>query len=408
MIQDNIMIKRIPVSQLKPGMFIRDLNCSWVVHPLFLTRFKIESDAEIEKIVELGVREVYIDPARGIDLPGAETADEARANVECELLRMAKETAGAVGGSVSMREECDAATEIQAHARQAIQDMMLDIRMGRQFEIERVDQAIGSITDSILRNPTALIQMSQVKTKNGYTYMHSVGVCALMTAFCNTLKLGRNITRQISTGAILHDIGKMKVPNEILNKPCRLTDLEFEEMKLHVDYGCEIVRQMAPISPIAFLVLSQHHERYDGSGYPAGLKGEEISQFGQMAAIVDVYDAITSDRVYHKSMAPVEAIRKMLEWSEFHFNKELVWHFIHCVGIYPTGTLVRLESGLVGEVVEQNSASLLRPTIRVMFDARKNGAVTPYELDLSSPSGCADRITSYEPPKKKDFQSATE
>ncbi|HUW50064.1 MAG TPA: HD-GYP domain-containing protein [Sulfuricella sp.] len=400
------MIKRIPLSQLKTGMFIHDLNCSWVVHPLFLTRFKVESDAEIEKIAELGVREVYIDPARGIDLPGAETADEARFAVECELLRMGEETGGVSGGLVSVCEERDAAIEIQSHAHQAIRDMMRDIRMGRQLEMERVDQAIGGITDSILRNSTALIQMSRVKTKDNYTYMHSVGVCTLMTAFCNTLELGRDITRQISTGAILHDIGKMKVPDEILTKPGRLTDPEFEEMKRHVSYGCEIVRQLAPISPISFSVLSQHHERYDGSGYPARLKGEEISQFGQMAAIVDVYDAITSDRVYHKAMAPVEAVRKIQEWGEFHFNRELVRHFIHCVGIYPPGTFVRLESGLIGAVVEQNAASLLRPTVRMVYDTRKNWGVTPYELDLSGPSGDADRIVSYEPPEKWGLQPA--
>lgn len=393
------MIKRIPLHQLKPGMFVHDLNCSWVVHPLFLTRFKVKSDREIEKIATLGVREVYIDSVLGDDLLDALTMDEVEQNVETELLQLVETVEGMPECRIPKDEEIKAAVGIHQRANQVIRNMMSDVRLGRQLERGGIEDAIEGIADSILRNSNALIQLSQIKNKDDYTFLHSVGVCALLTSFCNVLHLGKDITRQVSIGALMHDIGKMQVPNEILNKPGRLSEMEFDEMKNHVVYGRDVVSGMECMTPIARTVLEQHHERYDGSGYPGGLKGQAISQFGQMAAIVDVYDAITAERVYHHAMAPVDALRKLQEWSKFHFNEELVWHFIRSVGIYPVGTLVKLESGLLGVVVEQNGADLLRPVLRVMYDAGKRWSVTPYTLDLAATAEHADRIVSHEQPE---------
>ena len=390
------MIKRIPLHQLKPGMFIHDLNCSWVVHPLFLTRFKVKSEQEIEKIDALGVREVYIDNALGDDLRDALTMDEVKQDIEGELLQLAQTSGNMPERRISREAEIGVAVGIHQQANQVVRDMMSDARLGRQMEGESVGLAIEGITDSILRNSNALIQLSQIKSKDDYTFLHSVGVCALMTSFCNALYLGKDVTRQVSIGSLMHDIGKMQVPNEILNKPGRLSESEFDEMKRHVAYGSDLVAGVEWMTPISRAVLEQHHERYDGSGYPAGLKGEQISQFGQMAAIVDVYDAITSERVYHQAMAPVEALRKLQEWSKFHFNEELVRHFIRSVGIYPVGTLVKLESGLLGIVLEQNGADLLSPVLRVVYDAGNRWAVTPYDLDLAAADGSADRIVSHE------------
>jgi len=393
------MIKRIPLQQLKPGMFVHDLNCSWVVHPMFLTRFKVKSDQEIEKIAALGVREVYIDSALGDDLLDALTMDEVKQDIEAELQKLV-ETAGNMPESrVSKNEEIEAAIGIHQRANHVIRNIMSDVRLGRQLERGGIEEAIEGIADSVLRNSNALIQLSQIKNKDDYTFLHSVGVCALMTSFCNVLHLGKDVTRQVSVGGLMHDIGKMQVPNEILNKPGRLTEMEFDEMKNHVVYGRDLVAGVEWFTPIARAVLEQHHERYDGTGYPAGSKGAAISQFGQMAAIVDVYDAITAERVYHQAMAPVDALRKLQEWSKFHFNEELVHHFIRSVGIYPVGTTVMLESGLLGIVVEQNGADLLRPVLRVVYDTGKSWAVTPYDLDLAV-SGRADRIVSHELPER--------
>jgi HD-GYP domain-containing protein (c-di-GMP phosphodiesterase class II) len=194
----------------------------------------------------------------------------------------------------------------------------------------------------------------------------------------------------------------MRTPDAILNKPGKLTDEEFAIMRHHVVASREILEITPHISQTALHVAAQHHERHDGSGYPNRLKGEEIAPLGRMAAIVDVYDAITSDRVYHKGMPPTEALRKLLEWSRFHFDPELVHAFVRVVGIYPVGTLVRLESGRLAVVVEQRESNLLQPLVRVMFDAKRNHYLKPEDVDLSRPlgKGGADRILGHESPEK--------
>jgi putative nucleotidyltransferase with HDIG domain len=389
------VIKKIGIRELRPGMYVRDLNCSWVAHPLFLTRFKVRTDKEIEKLLKLGVSSVYIDTSMGDDAPNAATEDEMRLSIEAALFKMAETSTGEASlQAMPTREELAGAVQIYQDANQTIQGMMSGVRLGKYSELESIEPAIHGIVDSIFHSSGALIQLGGIRTKDQYTFAHSVSVCALLTAFARTLKLGNDIIRQISIGGMLHDIGKMHVPDAILNKPGRLTDSEFDEMRLHVKHGADILSEISWISPIALQVTAQHHERYDGSGYPAGLKSAQISQFGQMAAIVDVYDAITSERVYHQAMEPVMAIRKIQEWSEQYFNVELVSHFIRSVGIFPLSTLVRLESGLLAIVVEHSGANQLYPVVRVVYDTHKRWKIDPYDLDLSKQS--ADRIASYE------------
>lgn len=393
------MIKKIDIRELNPGMYVHDLNCSWVIHPLFPTRFKVGSDKEIEKLVELGVSSVYIDTAMGDDAPHAATEDEVRLSVEDALRRIATVPgAGVEGRGISMREEWATAMQVHREANRTIQEVMSDVRLGRHSEMESIEPAIQGIVDSVFRNSGALLHLGGIRSKDQYTFAHSVNVCALLAAFARTMKLGNDITRQLSIGGMLHDIGKMRVPDEILNKPDRLTEGEFDEMRRHVQHGVDILGEVSWITPISLQVTAQHHERYDGSGYPAGLKGDQISPFGQMATIVDVYDAITSTRVYHRPMSPAVAIRKIQEWSGQYFNEELVGHFIRSVGIFPLGTPVKLESGLLAIVVGHSEASLLNPVVRIVFDTGRRSELAPYDIDLSQQS--ADRITGYESPEK--------
>jgi putative nucleotidyltransferase with HDIG domain len=394
-----VVIRKIDIRELRAGMYVHDLNCSWVAHPLYPTRFKVKSDQEVEKLIELGGSSVYIDSAMGDDAPHAATEDEVRLSVEAALLKIA-ETPGAKGSAqgISTREELASAMQIHKEANQTIQQVMSDIRLGRQSEMESIEPAIQGIVDSVFRNSGALIQLGGIRSKDQYTFAHSVSVSALLAAFARTMKLNNDIIRQLSIGGMLHDIGKMRVPDAILNKPERLTESEFEEMRRHVQHAVDILEEVSWIAPISLQVTAQHHERYDGSGYPGGLKGDQISQFGQMATIVDVYDAITSARVYHQAMPPALAIRKIQEWSGQYFNEELVGHFVRSVGIFPLGTLVRLESGLLAVVVEHSGTSLLNPVVRVMYDTGKRSGVESYDLDLSQQS--ADRIAGYESPAK--------
>ncbi|PPK77005.1 putative nucleotidyltransferase with HDIG domain [Methylobacter tundripaludum] len=398
------MIKKISIQQLKPGMFIHDINCVWMEHPFLVGALKIKNDKTIEKIAGLGVREVYIDTLKGLDVIDAPTETEVNAEIEHKMLAMVQQVKPITTTS-TLSEELKRSREVYGEANKIISNIMHDVRIGKQIEVERIDPVVEKMANSILRNKDALLSLCRIKNKDDYTFLHSVSVGALLISFAHALDFKRDVIKQLGVGGMLHDIGKTKVPNEILNKPGALTEEEFVIMKSHVVHGCSILRKSPGIAQVSFDVASQHHERFDGSGYPLGLKNSEMSVYGQMAAIVDVYDAITADRCYHKGMEPTVAIRKMFEWSKFHFNPKLLRTFIRIVGIYPVGTLVMLESGKIGVVIEQSETDMTRPLVRIIFDAKKNYFIAPKDIDLAKPlgQGGGDRIVNYESSAKWDI-----
>lgn len=394
------MAKKINIAQLKPGMYVSDLGSDWMSHPFLRSSFSVKDEAMVQKLIDSGMQEVYIDPARGDDVADAPTAEEVTEEIEREMLKVA--TAPVPERRVSTGEELVRARKIHGEANLIIRNIMQDVRLGKQVTIDKAEPVVEKLTDSILRNAGALLSLCRVKNKDDYTFLHSVSVCALQVTFCRALGMDAGTIHLAGIGGLLHDIGKVKVPDKILNKPGRLTEDEFKVMKCHVVESKKILSGTDGISETSILVASQHHERHDGSGYPEGLKGEAISQMGQMAAICDVYDAITSTRVYHKGMTPHEALSKIFEWSKFHFNPVLVQSFLRAIGIYPVGTLVMLESGMLGVVTEQSGANLLQPAVKVFYDSKRKQYLTPKEVDLSKPlgHGGGDRIASHEAPEK--------
>lgn len=389
------MMKRIDVEQLKPGMYIADLGSEWLAHPFLRGSFAVKSEATIAKIVAAGIRQVYIDPERGLDVEDAPTHHEVERQLEEEMARVAERPAPV--RRVSVGEEMGKAKRIHAEANRIIHNIMHDVRMGEQVALERVDPVVEKLTESILRNGNALLSLCRVKNKDDYTFQHSVSVCALHVSFCHAVGLDVAAVHLAGIGGLLHDIGKVRVPGVILNKPGRLEEDEFRQMKAHVIESKKILDQTPGISDASIEVAFEHHERYDGSGYPRGIKGDDISQMGRMAAICDVYDAITSERVYHTGMAPHVALRKIFEWSKFHFDPALVHQFLRTIGIYPVGTLVMLESGRIGVVLEQSAANLLHPLVRVFYDSKRRQYLPPQEIDLSRPvgHGGGDRIVGH-------------
>lgn len=396
------MIKCVNVSDLQVGMYIHDLNCDWMSHPFLRNRFVIADEREIHKIADSGIHEVYIDTDRGLDVAHAPTAEEVRLQLEREMRALGGQEPPAVEPDVGAAEELHRARVVHNEANQLIHGILSDVRLGRQVALDDVAPSVERMTRSILNNNGALLALCRIKDKDNYTFQHSVSVGALMVTFCNALKMNGDVIHQAGIGGMLHDIGKMRIPDEILNKPDRLTEREFSVMKCHVLESKAILMRSPGISETAITVAVQHHERHDGSGYPAGLKGNQISQLGQMAAIVDVYDALTSDRCYHRGISPTDALRKIYEWSKFHFNPALVQSFMRTIGIYPVGTLVRLESGRLGVVIEQNDKNLLTPKVKVVFDPREQRYLEPVVVDLSRTMGHggADRIIRHEPPNR--------
>ena len=388
------MIKRLSSDQIQAGMYIHDLDCAWMAHPFLANQFKLTQQSEIDKIRAYGIRSVYIDTDRGLDFLDAPTVAQVHAEAD-RALRQVFRSADKPLPRVTVSEEMVVARQVLLETRHVVHDLLNDVRLGRQVELEKIEPVVDKIIQSVLRNSGALTSLGRVKQKDNYTFEHSVNVGVLLVNFCQFLGLDAALVRAAAIGGLLHDIGKMKTPDAILNKPGKLTDAEFVIMREHVSQGLAILRLTPGISEVSMAVVAQHHEHMDGGGYPEGLKGDEISQIGQMAAIVDVYDALTSLRVYHPPMEPAEALRKLFEWSQFHFNGELVQQFIQCVGIYPVGTVVRLASGLVGVVVEESTRNLLHPKVRVVHDSHRDCRIVPRDIDLAAP-GAVDHIVSHE------------
>jgi len=389
------MIKRIRSDQLLPGMFIHDLNCGWMDHPFAFNSFKIKDTNTIDKIVSSGIRELYIDSEKGLDVADAQTHDEYHAEIHEQITALVEKHEIKVPNPASLVEEAKQARVVHNQAQNVVHHLMSDIRMGKQIEIAKLSPVVEHITDSIFRNKDAFISLSRIKNKDEYTFQHSVSVCALLVAFSRELGFEKDVVMNAGIGGLLHDIGKMKVPDKILNKPGSLSEAEFAVMRSHASLGRDLLEQTQGIPDIAIDITGQHHERYDGTGYPDKLQKDAISKFGQMAAIVDVYDALTSDRVYHKGMEPTAALKKLFEWSKFHFNPEMVHRFICLIGIYPVGSLVKLESGMLAVVICPGADNLLHPNVRIVFDIARNHYVEPHDVDLAKK---IDRIIQYESP----------
>jgi len=299
------MFKKVDSSQLKVGMYVHDLSCDWMTHPFVRNRFLLRSDDEIRKIMQAGIHDGVIDSGKGLDVQDAPTVAQAQVETERELVQIA--TPLQVVTRVSLGMELARATQVRRQAASLVRTVMADVRLGKAVELDRVQHTVQDITESILRNPGALVGLLRIKSKDDYTFLHSVSVCALLVAFCRSRGIDAATTHQAGLGGLLHDTGKALVPDSVLNKPGPLSPEEFIQIKRHPRDGYDILRQSPEVGAIPLDITLHHHERRDGSGYPDQLAGDAISELAQMAAIVDVYDPLTSDRSYHNGNPAAEA-----------------------------------------------------------------------------------------------------
>ena len=397
------MIKQIRTDQLKPGMFIHDLNCGWLDHSFMSSTFKVRDQATVDKILELGIRELYIDTVKGADVWEARPQTEVNADLERRLQEIAQKPVEKPVVA-DLKNEAVRARRLHAEANKVVRQVLDDIRFGQKFQVDRVESLIDNMMESVFRNQNALLPLARLKKLDDYTFEHSVGVSALLIVFGRVMKLPKETIKELALGGLLHDIGKIQIPDSILDKPGKLTDDEYLLIQSHVSAGTKLLENAPGISDVVRKVVGEHHERIDGSGYPNRLVGKQISLYGQMAAIVDVYDAITSEKVYNHGMPATQALKKLLEWSKHHFDPQLVQAFIRAVGIYPTGSLVRLESNRMGVVIEQNDGKLLEPVVRVFYHAGQQHYVPPEIVDLAKMQDRVASIESYEKWKIDPYQ----
>jgi len=389
--------KKLGVQNLTIGMFVSELDRPWIESRFLFQGFEIRTQEELDELARL-CKYVYIEtdveykdgrprPRQPVSV-GAPAPDEfAAKRIGFEILdKFATPQPGApprYPDKVPVDEELPQARNLSRNTKVLVDTILEDARMGRSLDSRAAKAAVSGMVESILRNPDALVCYNQLKNKDEYTAEHSLRVCILALNFGRHLELSESELNVLGLGALLHDVGKMKVPLEIINKPGRLTAEEFELMKSHVPRGVEILQHQGDIPPAAIDIARSHHERYDGSGYSSGLKGAKIGLFGQVGAIVDSYDAITSDRSYHKGMPAHDALRKMYEWRRKDFHEKLVEQFIQCMGIYPIGSVVELNTGGIGVVVSMNRTWRLRPRVALVLDATKQPYQTPRIVDLT-------------------------
>jgi putative nucleotidyltransferase with HDIG domain len=404
------MLKKIPVDQARVGMFLHRLDGAWMDHPFWKTRFTISDPDDLARLCASAVKFCWIDNALGLDVGTAETIDLPRPRVPAPCSEPSRPSAAAAAppapASRSMSDELHQAAAVVNRGRRAVMTLFGEARMGQALDAEKCLPMVGEIADSVMRNPGALVSLARLKTQDDYSYMHSVAVCALMVSLARQIGMDDAACRDAGLAGLLHDLGKAAMPIAVLNKPGRLTEAEFDIMKTHPVRGHEMLLEARGAGPSVLEVCLHHHERPDGHGYPDGLAGDEVSLLARMGAVCDVYDAITSNRPYKSGWDPAESIAQMASWKG-QFDDNLFQAFVRSLGIYPVGSLVRLASGRLAVVVEQNPGTLVMPIVKAFFSTKSNMPIAPVQLDLSRRGG-SERIVGREAPDKWGFAKMDE
>ncbi len=396
------MLKKIKVNDIRLGMYIQEVCGSWMDNPFWINSFKLTEEKDLNTLKNCGVDEIWIDTSLGMDVDPGVTAllqNEEELKVENELNKI-EQSPQKNTVLAPFQVELIAAKKIHSKTKEVVASLFSDVRMGNALKLDNALSLVDEINQSIVRNSSALVSLTRLKNADDYTYLHSVAVCVLMMALGRQLGLKDEVLKQAGIAGLLHDIGKVFIPSEVLNKPGKLTDEEFNLVKAHPLKGWRFLKDSNEVNDLTLDVCRHHHERVDGMGYPDKLSGEALTLFARMGAVCDVYDAITSDRCYKKGWEPAESIRKMAEWKNGHFDEVIFHAFVKAVGIYPTGTLLKLKSGRLGVVTDQTKNSLLKPIVTVFFSTLSNARIVQEIIDLSK---SPDSITNIENPLQWGF-----
>ncbi|TKB55053.1 HD-GYP domain-containing protein [Ferrimonas aestuarii] len=360
-------MKKIPVEQLKVGMYVE----RFPEHPaLNMVKKGFVNDKSILRLLQsLDIAHVIIDPDKRQTLASTQEA---------------KATPQAPQRKADLKSELPKAKKLLTQAKQLQAKMMSDVKLGQQIELAPVNAMADDFIGSVFRNQSALACLRLIKDKDDYLLEHSIGVTILMTLFARFLGFTGTTLHQLCVGSLLHDIGKIRIPEAILNKPGKLTPEEFEVMKSHAAHSYTIIQATPGISKVSLDVAAMHHEKLDGKGYPRGLKGDEITKAGRMIAICDIYDAMTADRVYHKGMPPTVALKRLLGMTPNSLDQELVVKFIQCIGVFPDGCMVELSNQKLAIVLDGQDRNPKKPLVKVIYNLKSHTHSMATEVELEA------------------------
>ena len=377
-------LEKVACHDLRSGMYVQELDRPWLDTPFLFQGFYIRDDEEIATLRKC-CEYVFINKAR--EEPGPEII-HAKTEDKHSTTSRVKAIASRSGGNdrytdtVVVEKELETARKVQEESRQSIKDVFTTALNDGTIDLKNASATTSSIVDSVLRNPDAFMLLQRLKSKDSYKFTHAINCCAVAATFCRHLGFSKTEIHDISMGALLLDIGITKLPDIMLDTQGELNPLSMKLVRHHVNFGIELLDNTSDLPGIVRNMVLTHHERVNGKGYPNALKGESIPVCGRIAAIVDCYDAMISNRPYKEKVSPTDAVCAMYNWRNIDFHEDLIEQFIHCIGAYPTGSLVELNSGQIGIVMSQNRVRRLFPKILLILNADKVSYEHPTTVDL--------------------------
>ena len=364
---------KLHVSELRVGMFVSKLDRDWLDTPFIMQGFLIEDPDDIDIVAEY-CEYVWVDSKQ------SKRASASSSNVGSAKRPSIGDTSWEA--KVSIQDENRRAYKAFRKSRSVVKGFLDEIRLGGALNAESAKQTVDDCVQSVLRHPDALLWMTKIREKQEYTSDHCLNVCVLAIAFGRHLGMDDEELQKVGLCGLLHDIGKMRVPVEIVEKPGRLTPKEMSLMKAHTVHGRNLLLSARSLYTGTIDVAYSHHERMDGEGYPRKLKASGISRYARIITIVDAYDAMTAERCYSAARTSTEALKIIYADRGTHFDPDLALEFIKTIGLYPAGSLVELYSGEVGLVIETNHKWRHLPKILLLLDENKQQCKEKI-LDLS-------------------------
>ena len=379
------MIRKISIDQLLPGMYVVDLHKRWLEHSLWQSRFKVRDEAHIWKLREEGIDKLSIDTSKGVDLPPPPIATIIRRDPGGKSMAELK---AAIPHTVSLGEERRRATRLLSEAYGMVTGLMLSAKAGLNVDAAQLEPVVSKMIESVIRNPDALVPLARLKRLDAYAAEHAVATAGLIIAFGRQQGLPAAEIEKLALGTMVKDVGYAALDARLVAKPGMLSKAEYSIVQSHVEEGLAVLEATSKLSETSIAVVLEHHERYNGCGYPYRMAGDEISVAGRMAAIVDTYDAMTSDRPYRAAMSPSHTLRQLYDEGGTQYDSALIAAFVKTVGIYPVGTLVLLESGHLAVVEQMHPENMLTPIVRVFYHTgRRQYLTVPAEVDLARKIG---------------------